>query len=73
MAFVTQANTDAPTQNVFVKALKAVGQFFADVAQANSRSHIVDSLNRKTDRQLADMGIAREDIVRHVFRDKMHL
>jgi len=73
MAFVTDTNIVAPTQNVFAKIAKALGRFIIDMAEANSRSQTIAILNSKTDRQLADMGIAREDIVRHVFRDKMYL
>ncbi|KAA9008372.1 DUF1127 domain-containing protein [Histidinibacterium aquaticum] len=36
-----------------------------------SRHQEVEKLNRMSDRQLADMGIARQDIVRHVFRDRV--
>jgi hypothetical protein len=83
MAFVTDTQITSSIQGVFakvakfvggviVKATKSVGTFMLDMAEANSRSHMIQDLNNKTDRQLADMGIAREDIVRHVFRDKLH-
>lgn len=36
-----------------------------------SRARELERLNALSDRQLADMGLRREDIVRHVFRDKM--
>lgn len=37
-----------------------------------SRSQQVEALNRKSDAELARMGLKREDIVRHVFRDKLY-
>lgn len=84
MAFVTDTQSTSSAQGGFTKAVKSVGgifmkaarafgTFMLDMAEANSRSQTIALLNSKTDRQLADMGIARDDIVRHVFRDKMYL
>ena len=73
MAYVTDTHIVAPVQSVFSKAAKAIGAFFIKLAEANGRARIVAVLNNKTDRELADIGIAREDIVRHVFHDKMYI
>ena len=84
MAFVSNTPIISPVQGVVVKpfkalgsvvlkAAKSVGKFFIAMAEANSRSQTVKMLQSKTDRQLADMGIKRADIVAHVFRDKMYL
>lgn len=84
MAFVTDTHITTSTQGVIVKTAKMMGTavlkgaksfgtFIIGVAEANSRAHIITLLESKTDRQLADMGIKRENIVAHVFRDKMHL
>ena len=41
------------------------------VAEANSRSHKIEFLQSLSDAELKRRGIAREDIVRHVFADRM--
>ncbi len=38
-----------------------------------SRSDQMAALNARSDAELARMGLRREDIARHVFRDKMHM
>jgi uncharacterized protein YjiS (DUF1127 family) len=50
-----------------------IGNFFVNLAEAQSRSAAVEELQSMSDRQLADMGIKREDIVRRVFADMMHI
>ncbi|MGA9411254.1 MAG: DUF1127 domain-containing protein [Roseobacter sp.] len=50
-----------------------VGGAMISVAEANQRVRAVERLNEKSDAELAKMGIRREDIVRHVFRDMLHL
>ena len=39
----------------------------------NRRLHDVQRLEAMTDAELAEFGIARDDIVRYVFRDLMHI
>ena len=51
----------------------ALGGFFRRVADAQNRSEAVNGLQALSDRQLADIGIAREDIVRYVYRDIYHV
>lgn len=43
------------------------------LAAAQSRAGEVERLNAKTDAELARMGLKREDIARHVFRDILYL
>ena len=66
----------AALRHATVTAAQAVGVFFAGVNRAlviNSTSHQrlqqVERLQAKTDAELAALGIKREDIVQHVFRD----
>ncbi|KKL17605.1 hypothetical protein LCGC14_2483900 [marine sediment metagenome] len=72
MAYITTR----PTQG-FSNPLRGIGQRIANgfraVIVANSRVAQVEALNAKSDEQLAQMGLRREDIVRHVFRDTMYL
>ena len=49
----------------------AIGHGMMSVANANRRMLMVEKLQAKSDAELAKMGIRREDIVRHVFRDML--
>lgn len=73
MAYITDTHFVAPVRGVFSKAVKAISAFFVQAEEANGRTRIVAVLNNKTDRELADIGIAREDIVRHAYRVKMYI
>ncbi|WP_298261987.1 DUF1127 domain-containing protein [uncultured Litoreibacter sp.] len=42
-------------------------------ASANTRIAEMEKLNAKTDEQLSEMGLRRQDIARHVFRDIYHI
>lgn len=53
--------------------LNGVGNFFAAVGNARARTAEFERLNAKTDAQLAAMGLKREDIPRHVFRDLFYV
>ena len=52
-------------------AFAAVGGFFVSIASANRRMVLVEKLQAKSDTELAAMGLRREDIVRHVFKDML--
>ena len=47
----------------------AIGQGFNAYVTARSRMGEIERLNNMSDRELAKMGLSREDIPRHVFRD----
>ncbi|GAA6208603.1 hypothetical protein NBRC116601_18960 [Cognatishimia sp. WU-CL00825] len=49
----------------------AIGNTLIAIGEASSRSKQVEFLNSLSDSQLADRGMTRETIVRHVFSDKM--
>ncbi len=58
----------------------ALSRFFASVregfdtyATARSRIAEIERLNAESDAVLAEMGLKREDIPRHVFRDLLHV
>ncbi|WP_424985198.1 hypothetical protein [Microbulbifer sp. S227A] len=51
----------------------AVKRGFITYAESRSRMDQINRLNAKSDAELAAMGITREDIVRYVFRDYMHV
>ena len=72
MAYVTQAQPSS--------FLARVGDFFMSLfnsidlaASANARIAQMEKLNAKSDEELKKMGLRREDIARHVFRDIYHI
>ena len=48
---------------------KSIGESILRAGEASSRIHRVEALRAKSDVELADIGIKREDIVHHVFKD----
>ncbi len=51
----------------------SIGTFFSAYAHAASRRDQIDALQALSDDELAARGLAREDIVAHVFADKLYL
>lgn len=49
----------------------AIGNFLVALGEASSRAKQVEFLNAMSDAELAERGMTRETIVRHVFSDKM--
>lgn len=47
--------------------------FIEAVQRSNSRARELERLNAMSDEALAEQGLRREDIVRHVFRDVYYL
>lgn len=50
----------------------AIGKAFVTAADANQRLKTVERLQAKSDAELTALGLRREDIVRHVFRDVLY-
>jgi len=50
-----------------------IGQGFNAYMVQRSRLDQIEKLNAKTDAELGAMGLDRDGIVRHVFRDMLHL
>lgn len=48
---------------------KSIGASLMRAAEASSRTHRIEALEAKSDAELRDIGIKREDIVYHVFKD----
>lgn len=46
---------------------------FVKIAESNHHMRRIEYLNAMSDAELAQRGIRREEIVRHVFRDSMHV
>lgn len=66
------ASTQTYTQKQSFLAAMAnkVSAFFTALAEANARAGDVQRLQSMTDRQLADIGLDRQDIASYVFADK---
>ena len=69
MAFIT-ATASTPSRTSILSGLGVrISNFFVRIAEAQNRSVDVQRLESLSDRELADIGIKREDILRHVYRD----
>ena len=72
MAYISQAQPDLFFDRIsdfFMSLLKAIDL----AASANARMREMEHLNTRSDAQLEKMGLRREDISRHVFRDIYHV
>jgi len=49
--------------------LKSMGDSYMKAAVASSRMHLIEKLQAKSDAELEQLGLKREDITRHVLRD----
>lgn len=55
------------------KAFNGLRQAFVIYLEQRSRFAEIEVLNQKTDQELAEMGLKRENITRYVFRDLVGL
>ncbi|MDC0738130.1 DUF1127 domain-containing protein [Cognatishimia sp. SS12] len=72
---MTQVTLNARPEFSFLRSLTnvfaAIGDFLVQLSEASNRAKQVQYLNSLTDEDLAKRGLTREDIVRHVFSDKL--
>ena len=68
--------TDITTNTRIAPASRGFGGFFSwfgtkmvELGEANSRVRRAERLNAMNDAELAELGLKREDIARHVFGD----
>ncbi len=73
MTFIADTGSAAVKPSFFASVKGAIAKYFAVVSAARSRSEEIARFERMSDHQLADIGIMRDGIVAHVFRDKFHL
>ncbi|WP_300520483.1 hypothetical protein [Aliiroseovarius sp.] len=59
--------------DILLAPFRAIGRFFILVMENNSRVQMVERLNAKSDAELAEIGLKRDEIVHHVFRDLYYL
>ncbi len=75
MTFYSDTHAPAATG-----VLTRIGEFFAALGRAvftaraaEARVHEMERLMAKSDAELAELGLRREDIARHVFRGILHI
>ena len=61
------------SENILVRAAKAVGNFFILLTETSGRVDEINRLQSMTDEQLAALGLDRQDIPHHVFKDMYYL
>lgn len=71
MAFITDTRIGAHRPSIFQKTASAIMHFMVETSEGNLRLRAVRELQTKSDRELADIGIPRQDIVARVFRDRI--
>lgn len=69
MAFFTDTIDNHPKSALHTRIWQGLGRFFANLADAQNRTYAVERMQDLSDHDLAKMGVRREDIVRHVYRD----
>ncbi|GGH45793.1 DUF1127 domain-containing protein [Frigidibacter albus] len=72
MAYTAHHDTFTPTTG-FKAFLARIGAAFARYAERQSRSDQIAKLDALSDAELAKLGLTRDGIVHHVFRDKMYV
>jgi hypothetical protein len=55
------------------KLFTAIGHGLVRATESSSRLHRVEALQAKSDAELAQMGLKRDDIVHHVFKDLFYV
>ncbi len=66
-------HTAAPTSGLLTRIGETLGHFVVALATARGRAIEAERLHAMSDEKLAELGIKREDIVHHVFRDSYYL
>lgn len=72
----TLSNELSVTRRVMDRIGRSISGFFETLARnsdALQRVYLIQRLNEKTDEELAELNIRREDIVRHAFRDILYI
>lgn len=67
------AATAIQSKPLFTRFLAAIGRGIVASVESNSRLRTVQHLQAKTDAELADIGLKRDDIVRHVYGDLFYV
>jgi len=72
MATTQTFTRDSISSSWIGRMFAAIGSAFVHSMEQRSRRQIVQILQAKSDAELAQMGLKRDDIVRHVFSDMFY-
>ncbi|GAB1379858.1 hypothetical protein [Pararhodobacter sp.] len=73
MAFITTTDFSPRMRAQIDRFFASLGQGFNAYLEARTRRDQIERLQMLSDAQLAEMGISRDRIVHHVFRDRLGL
>ncbi|AHD03355.1 DUF1127 domain-containing protein [Leisingera methylohalidivorans] len=74
MAEISHIITGRPElAGILRRCFAAVGNALVAIAEADSRMRAARQLNAMSDEELAERGLRREDIVRHIFSDRFYI
>jgi len=74
MAFaITNVTGSGHLRSFFARVPVAIGEAFIRYAEAQSRHGEIEALIRLSDAELAQRGLTRDGIARHVFSDRFYL
>ncbi|ASP19171.1 hypothetical protein ANTHELSMS3_00451 [Antarctobacter heliothermus] len=63
----------APRGNIFAGFFRSIFNTLVMIAESDHRMKAVEKLTAMSDAELAERGLKRADIVRHVFRDSLYV
>ncbi|SNT19734.1 DUF1127 domain-containing protein [Antarctobacter heliothermus] len=63
----------APRGNIFAGFFRSVFNTLVMIAESDHRMKAIERLTAMSDDELAQRGLKRTDIVRHVFRDSLYV
>ncbi len=70
---MTTATTNTALTGKRPSILARIGAFLVAYGEAQARHGRIKALSALSDEELADRGLTRDGIVRHVFADKLYL
>ncbi|MBV7408527.1 DUF1127 domain-containing protein [Maritimibacter sp. DP1N21-5] len=73
MAYTATTTDFAASHPIYARVLEALKNFGAAYVEARSRQGEIAALEAMTDEELAERGLTRDGIVRHVFSDSYYL
>ncbi|KEP71595.1 hypothetical protein FGG78_06875 [Thioclava sp. BHET1] len=73
MAYITTAHAQRAEKSVFARLGAAVLDGLTTYMERQSRQSEIERLHAKSDAELAQMGITRDRIIHHVFRDRFYI
>ncbi|OCX67139.1 hypothetical protein BFP70_02975 [Thioclava sp. SK-1] len=72
MAFTTASHGSIAANGILGRMGRAIFNGLVTYMERKSRRDEIERLQRKSDEELAAMGLKRDQIAYHVFRDMMH-